>query len=709
MIKQKLNITPKEFLHCLASVQGMNFSSLRLPEDVNKYTSFEDLSQSICAFNELAVERTPFDIQDLQSRLSPLIVEFDIDNQLMLAVVKNMDEHFVEVFYPSHIEENIEGVFYTIDEFRDLYTGFAFNVIQAPQKTKDTLLEGKVKSGNKPWLWNSFYTMKSELMIVVGAAFMVNLISLTLPLFVMNVYDRVVPNQAEETLTVLTIGILLALIFDFFLKIAKERILCVASHKCEFQLSQNIYKHFLNVRLDAIGSNTSSLTHLLKDQHIIKEFLSNIFIVLFAEIPFIVVFLLFISYLGGSLAWVLILAVPLTIIISLICQIPLGLIAGDAYHSKMVKSTSIAENIASYESMRVQTSHSWLASKWFQMGLEEADHIIKHNHYISLARNLNQLVQKLAYVGIIYFGASFVYEQEMTVGALVACTILSGRLFAPLGQISNTLMQVHTVKAIYGALDKFMNFPVSHNVDQKYIQASSLKGDIDLKHVSFTYIGEKVPAINDVSLQIKSGEKVAVVGHNGSGKSTLLKLMAGLYHPSTGQVMLDNIDALYYNPRFLKSHMAYMPQDLNLHQGTLRENITGGAVEIDDQLFLKATQISGANKVADNHPKGYDMDIPVFGRGVSGGHKQSIHLASTLYKNGDVLLLDEPTNALDTRAENHFIKALAKEVKGKTLVVNVHTLNMLSLVDRIIVVKNGAIFADGKKEDVLKLLNKGGL
>src|SRR5690606_7267419 len=327
----------------------------------------------------------------------------------------------------------------------------------------------------------------------------------------------------------------------------------------------------------------------------------------------------------------------------------------------------------------------------------------------ALSVNAGAMVQQLANVAVIITGVYLIADKSLTMGALIACTLLTGRTLAPLTQVAGLATRFHHARSALAGLDHIMQLPVEHPPGKSYTHRPDFRGAVEFREVSFSYPGQEIEALSKVSFKIGAGERVGIIGRIGSGKSTIEKLILGFYQPGSGSIWIDGVDMQQLDPADLRRNIACVQQDPTLFFGTVRDNIVMGAPYVDDQAMLRAAEIAGVTEFVDRHPQGFDMPVGERGEGLSGGQRQSIAIARSLLLDPPLLLLDEPTNALDNRAEENLNNRLASQLEGKTLVLVTHRASMLSLVDRLIVMEGGRVIADGPKEQVLEALSGGKL
>ncbi|OIQ92479.1 toxin RTX-I translocation ATP-binding protein [mine drainage metagenome] len=557
------------------------------------------------------------------------------------------------------------------------------------------------------WFWGVMqraWPLYSEVFI---ASFLINVFALVTPLFAMNVYDRVVPNQAFETLWVLSIGVILIALFDFVMKSLRGYFLDVAGKQVDTVLSATIFEKVLGLKAVARPPSVGGLANTLHEFDSFRDFITSATTTTLIDLPFVLLFLIIVFWLGGWMVLVPLFAIPLIIFTSLALQRPLEKHLGQSMRVGSQKQALLIEALGGIETIKAMGAESPIQRKWEQMLGESGRVGITSKLLSSTIMNLTALIQQLAYVCAIIFGVHLIADRLLTVGGLIASTILIGRILAPFAQIAGLITRYYqTLQALRG-VDNIMNLAVERPAQQNFVQRSFFKGDIDFRNLSFAYPGQDVPALNNVSFKITQGERVGIIGRIGSGKTTIEKLLLGLYEPSEGSIWIDGIDLKQLDPADLRRNIGYVPQDVTLFFGTVKDNIVLGAPYVDDAAMLKAAEISGVSEFVHRHPKGFDMSIGERGEGISGGQRQSISIARALLLDPPILMMDEPSNSLDNRSEEAFKARLSSHLQGRTLIIVTHRASLLTLVDRLIVMDNGRVIADGPKEQVLAALSGG--
>lgn len=582
------------------------------------------------------------------------------------------------------------------------YQGHALLV--RPRYRYDHRSQGTRIQSPRAWFWGTLARSWGIYSEVLLASLLINLLTIASPLFIMNVYDRVVPNNAIETLWVLAAGIALVFGFDFLLKTLRAYFIDFAGKRADVLLASQIFDRILGSRMEARPSSAGAFASNLREFETLRDFFTSATLAAIIDLPFIALFIGVIWLIGGPVAYVSMLAVPLVLFVGLLLQIPLGRVVRRVFRESAQKHGTLVEALSGLETVKAQGAEGSLQHRWEESAGRIARSGMTSRLLSSLTINFAGLAQQLAVIGTVVIGVYQIADGSLTVGGLVACTLLTGRALAPLGQIAGILARFHQSMTALKALDKVMKLPQERPLDRAFLHRPLLRGDIELRKVDFQYPGQSVNSLSDVSLKIGAGERVAIIGRIGSGKTTLEKLLLGLYQQTAGTIFLDGTDLRQIDPADLRRTIGYVPQDITLFFGSLRQNIALGNPHADDAAILRAAQLAGVDEFASHHPMGYDLPVGERGEGLSGGQRQAIAIARALLSDPPILIFDEPTNAMDNRSEEGFKNRLMQILPGKTLLVVTHRASLLTLVDRLIVLDGGRVVADGPREAVLQAL-----
>jgi ATP-binding cassette subfamily C protein LapB len=593
----------------------------------------------------------------------------------------------------------------TIEGLKQQYSGYSIfikPIHHFDQRTKQTDIP---RAGH--WFWGTisrFWPIYTE---VFMASILVNSFALASPLFVMNVYDRVVPNHAIETLWVLAIGVVIVFVFDLLLRTLRGYFIDVAGKKADVILSATIFEKVMGIKMASRSNSVGSFANNMHEFESFREFFTSATLTTLIDLPFTFLFIFVIWSISGELAYVPLLAIPLVIIVSLIIQVPLRKTVNELFRHSGQKSAMLIESLTGLETIKSIGAESPIQRKWEQTIGFISKHSQRARVLSAMAVNFTTFIQQMASVCVVVLGVYMITEGDITMGALIASTILTGRALAPLGQVASALTRYHQSKAALTSLNQLMDLPVERPTGREFLNRPDFKGGVEFKKVSFRYPEQPIDALSEISFKIQPGEKVAFIGKIGSGKSSIEKLILGLYEPSEGSILLDGTDIRQIDPVDLRRNVGYAPQDVTLFFGSIRENIALGKPFADDAAILKAAEIAGVNSFVNRHPSGFDMPVGERGEGLSGGQRQSVTVARALLLDPPVLVLDEPTNAMDNSTEEQFKKRFVETLGDKTLILVTHKASLLTLVDRIIVLDQSRVVADGPREQILTALKKG--
>lgn len=587
-----------------------------------------------------------------------------------------------------------------LDKLNAEYTGRL--IIIKPEFNFNNRVEKEVLVENpKEWFWGTLFRNKGIYKQVVVVSLFINLFILATPLFTMNVYDRVLPNNAIETMWALFIGISFVMIFDFILKVLRSYFLGIASKRTDTIISNKIFNHVLNIKIDSKPASTGQFVSRLQSFETVREFFTSATIAAFVDFPFVIIFVLVIFYIAGPLAYITIATVLISILVSWYMQRPLRELIEKSVKEEQIKHTTLIEAVTGLEIIKSVRAQNRMRTNWDQ-SVNKTVHYADKGHFLSQSITyFTAFISQFSNIAIVAGGVYLAAEGEITMGAIIAAMILNGRVIAPVSQLVGLIIRFDKTMLSLNNLDEVMKMPVEKE-NKTYINRPDLKGKIQLKDVTFAYKDQNHQTLKDINLTIKEGEKVAILGKIGSGKSTLLKLIMNLYEPKTGSVLIDGVDTRQIDPIDLRHAVGCVPQEPFLFMGTIKDNITIGEQYVSDDELLKVSKIAGLDEFLGKHEAGFDLMVGERGEGLSGGERQSVTLARALISNPNILMLDEPTNAMDRQTEKAFIGKIEKIIGEKTLVVVTHKTSLLQLVDRVIIVENGQIAFDGPKEEVFK-------
>jgi ATP-binding cassette subfamily C protein LapB len=539
------------------------------------------------------------------------------------------------------------------------------------------------------------------------AAFMVNVFALTLPLFTMNVYDRVVPNHAIETLWMLAGGVMIVLVADVALRTMRGYFLDLASSRVDVRLSAYIMERVLGLRLENRPLSAGSFAANLRSFETIRDFITSATVTAFIDLPFALIFLVVIGLIAWPLIFPILLGMLLVVTYALIVHSKMHELSETTYRAGALRNATLIESLVGLEAIKALGAESVMQRKWESsaafLSRVGAQLRLLSSSTINGAMWAQQFVNVLGVV----VGVYLIADGKLTLGGLIACTMLASRAMAPISQVAGLLTQYHNAATALKSLDDILQQPVERPADSNFVARQHFNGDIEFKDVDFTYPGQDVAALRNISLKIRAGEHVGILGRVGSGKTTLEKLILSLYQPTAGAVLVDNIDLRQLDPSELRRNIGYVPQDVTLFYGSLRDNLTIAAPTADDAAVLNAAQVGGIIEFVNAHPKGFDMTVGERGESLSGGQRQAVAIARAAINDPPILLMDEPTGSMDHSSEEEIKQRLRTFAAGKTLIVVTHRTSLLDLVDRIIVIDSGKIVADGPKAQVVEALRQG--
>lgn len=593
-----------------------------------------------------------------------------------------------------------------IDALNATYTGYAVKLAPLQRFAAGTQTERLAAKHH--WFWGTLKRETRTYAEVVVATVMINLFALASPIFFMNVYDRVVPNHAIETLWVLSLGIAIVMAFDLVLKTLRGYFIDIAGKRADLALSSALFARVMDLKLDQPRHSPGTLANNLREFESLRDFFTSATLASIVDLPFIFVFIGTMLWIGGFwMVFPVVVAIPLVLVVGLALQPALRDRIRRSFAATEAKYSTVIETLGAIEHVKHLNAASQLQRKWESLVQYVAQENLVTRLLSSFAINFAVWVQSAVAIAVLIVGVYLAADNLLTMGGIIACVTLTSRAVGPLTQVAGLLTRYHTSMSALAALNKIMEAEVERAVGQTFVSRPRLEGRIELRGVSFRYPGQELDALRDLSFGIAPGDRVGVIGRMGSGKSTFAKLLIGLYHPHSGNVLVDGIDTRQIDPADLRRNIGYMPQNVLLFSGTVRQNLVMGAPETDDEAMLRAARLVGLDEHINRHPKGYDLPVGERGEGLSGGQRQAVSLARALIVDPPVLLLDEPTAAMDMGSEEQFKQRLAAVLGGRTLIVVTHRDSMLTIVDKLIVMDGGRVVAAGPKAEVLAALQQG--
>ncbi|MEM8750512.1 MAG: type I secretion system permease/ATPase [Pseudomonadota bacterium] len=562
---------------------------------------------------------------------------------------------------------------------------------------------------SRHWLWGTVRRFWGSWAQVVLAAFLINLLGLALPIFVMNVYDRVIPYNAIPTLWALAGGVALALVFDFLLRMLRSLTIDKSGRRIDMKVSSDIYRHAIDATMKDRPPRAGDIASQIREFETVRDFFTSASLTSVIDLVFVGLFLFVLWLIVGPLALVPLIAVPIVLGVTALIQIPLGRSVSKGLASSTNRHSVLVESLVGIETVKAIAAEGAFQQKWERAVAESVRATSSSRFWSSLAIFFSMLVQQGVSVVIIVWGVFLVAAGEISVGALIASNILAGRVLAPLGGIAMTLSRLQQSMIAYRSLNKLMALDRDHapRKDREAPRANAInQGRLEVRNASFSYPNSDHKTLDGLNLTIAPGERVGIVGRVGSGKSTFGKLLCGLYETTDGAILLDNTDIRHNHLADLRQAVSYLGQEPHLFSGSVRDNILFSGTA-DDDRFEEAVHISGVASMVQTHPLGYQMPVGERGAQISGGQRQAIAIARSLMGDPKILFLDEPTSAMDSTTEAAVVQNLARLKRpDMTLLIATHRSSLLELVDRVIVIESGRVVADGPRKNVLSQLAK---
>ncbi|HTJ96898.1 MAG TPA: type I secretion system permease/ATPase [Rhodocyclaceae bacterium] len=557
------------------------------------------------------------------------------------------------------------------------------------------------------WFWSAIFEQIPVYRDILAAALLINLFALAMPMFTMSVYDRVVPNHAVETLWMLAAGVLLVVITEYVVRLLRGHFVDLAGARIDLKLSSLIMQRVLGMRMSSKPASVGSFASNLRSFETIRDFVASATVTTIVDLPFLILFLLAMLWISWPLVILPILGIIAIVIYAYIIQHKMRELSETTFRASALRNATLIESLTALETIKAHGAEGLMQAKWEKTAAFLARVSGQLRLLSSSAMNGAATLQQLISLVMVVAGVYLIHERMLTMGGLIACTMLTGRAMAPLGQIVGLLMQFENAKTSLASLERIMSTPGERTDQSSFVHRPDVRGDIEFKDVRFSYGQEQQEALRGVSFRIKPGERVVIIGKIGSGKTTLQKLMLGLYTPTAGSIHLDGVDLRQFDPADLRRSIGYVGQDATLFYGTLRENISIGAPYANDEAIVTAAEVAGLSEFVNRHPEGFDMMIGERGESVSGGQRQGIAIARAVLLDPPILLLDEPTSSMDFSSEAQFRAKLRDFSHNKTMIIVTHRLSLLELAERLIVIDDGKIVADGPKDKVVEALQSG--
>ena len=638
------------------------------------------------------------DLGKLSRLLLPCILVLKNGNACILESIDRKNRR-AKVVFPE-IGEGEEWL--ELDQLSESYLGYAFLLKKELQQER-TESKGFSRDSSH-WFWGTLAKSRDIFASVLLSSILINLFILATPMFTMNVYDKVVPNDAIATLWVLAAGIVTVYIFDTLLRFVRNYLLEIAGKKSDIIMSSIIFSQVLNLKMDQWPASIGSFASQLREFESIRNFFTASTIATLVDLPFSIIFLLVIYYIGGPMIAVPLIIIALLMLYSFILVKPLKASVEATYEATANKNAHLIETLRTIKTVKALGVANYSQWVWEESSGTIANRSMRARTLSSSITVVTNLMVQFNTIGLIVFGIYRISDLELSLGGLIAIVMLSSRAVAPLGQIAALITSFEQTRTAFRSLDELMQKSVERPEGKSYVRRPGFEGAINFKDVNFSYPESPKKSLTDISFKINSGEHVGIIGKVGSGKTTLMKLVIGLYQVESGSIAIDNIDINQIDPADLRRNVGYLSQDIELLRGTIRENIAYKDLHVNDEKLLKAAEICGVDLFVNQLPQGFDTQVGEDGGFLSGGQRQAIALGRAVMLNEPVLILDEPTNSFDNTTESIIKKRLFEYTRDRTLLLVTHKAPMLDLVERLIVIDEGRIVMDGPKEEVLNAL-----
>ncbi|KMK50895.1 membrane protein [[Actinobacillus] muris] len=645
-------------------------------------------------------------LNDIPSLATPVVAILKDEEALVITKIEGVGvKRRFYILQTDKVERVLE-----YKDLEQIYLGYCWFI--KPKVSSDIRSELPEYHLPKAWFWKVIWRFKAYYGQVILATFIINFLALVSSLYVMNVYDRVIPNKTYETLWALSIGVVLAISFEFAAKMIRGHLTDIAGKKADLIISSALFRRVMALRLIDKPASSGSYANNLRDFESVREFMTSASLLVLVDLPFLLLFVFVIYLVGGKLALVPLVIIPTVILVGFAIQPKLAARINESMRESSQRQGLVVEALDGIETLKANNATNWAQQRWDMYTAKTSASQIKVKDLSNFVVNFSVGLQQLNTVFLVLLGTYLIHSEDeasrITMGALIASVILSGRALAPLSQIAGLATRFQQARLALKGVDEIINRPIERIADRKYITLKQVQGKISFNNVNFQYNKESPNALSQLSLTINPGEKVAILGRVGSGKSTLLKLAAGLYESQSGNVTLDNVDLRQIDPSYLRNQVALFGQAPRLFLGTLRENLDIARTDnfTGDVELVNALYRFGLEDLVNSHPRGLDMPLGENGQGLSGGQKQLVALARLTIKDPQVVLLDEPTSDLDQGTEEMVLQALARWIGNRTMIMVTHRPQVLKLVHRIIVVDNGKVAIDGPRDAVLEHLRQ---
>jgi len=638
---------------------------------------------------------------DIRREFLPAILLLEDDEACVLVGWDESRQH-LRMIFPELGDAEVS---ISEEELLSRYSGYA--IVAKPKFTFDKRAPTVGNVRMRHWFWGTLAENSKVYRDIMLAALLINLFALAMPIFTMNVYDRIVPNRSVETLWVLAAGIGLIILADFALRTIRGYFLDWASHRVDIKLSARIMEQVLGVRMEQRPNSVGSFAANLRAFETVRDFITSATITTLIDIPFALIFIGVMAWISWPMVIPVLVGAAILLVYSFSAQTKMQELSETMFRASSIRNATLIESLVGLETVKALGIEGQMQRRWEKTAtyLTEVGSKLK---LLSASINNGAMgLQQLVTVSLVLLGVYLVINGDLTMGGMIACTMLSSRALAPISQAAGMMTQYHNAATSLTSLEEVMNKPVERPVDFRFLSRPSFTGDIEFRDVSFNYPGSEANALRNVSFKIKAGEHVAILGRMGSGKTTIQKLILGLYQPTGGAILIDGIDSRQIDPAELRRAIGYVQQDTHLFFGSMRDNIAIAAPHATGEQVLHAAHVGGIDEFINTHPQGFDMPVGERGDTLSGGQRQGVGIARAVINNPVIYLLDEPTSAMDHSGEEAVKKRLSEASSGRTLLVITHRSSLFDMVDRIIVIDGGKIMADGQKDLVIDALRTG--
>ena len=642
-------------------------------------------------------------IQKIPHEVLPCVLLLGEDRAcILLEFDENME--YAHIIVPGTIKP--EG-WVSVEDLKQEYIGSLFLMKKELNFDIESKLEQiRNQTTSKHWFWSTLSRTKKIYFDVLLGSLFINLFILALPLYFRNIYDRVIPNTAIDTMWILTFAIITVFIFEGILSFLRNYFMEIIAKKSDVIISSMIFEHVLDMKLNDHTDSIGKFSSKIKQYGDVRNFLASSVVTTVIDIPFSFLFLAVVYWVAGDLVLIPIITIILIILYALIMKGTIHKSIVDTNRAMAVKDSILFESLNAIDTLKAFNYSSIMQWRMEEAIGNIAQKSLRSRMFNGSITTVTTFFIRLQTVSIIVGSVYMIHSGDLTTGGLLVAYILSSRAVNPVGKLVALILKYNKAVAGYKAVDKLMKMPVEHPEDKVFVSAKNIKGKIEFNNIDFAYPEEKKNVLHDISLKVEEGEHIAIMGEMGSGKSTLLNFIMGYYETKKGLILLDDVEINQYSPTELRSKIAYVPQEVVLIRGTIKDNIALKDLGIDSHAVIEAAKISGAIHYINRNPEGFNMKIKERGQNISGGERQSIGIARAFLEDFSIALLDEPTSHLDSESERIAIEGIRKKIKGKTTLIITHNNSLLTLVDRIIWMKNGKIVYDGKKENVPEIFLK---